>query len=419
MPAQLLRKIETYTPWLSQVMSRLIAIPALGPDNGGQGETAKALYLAAVLEELGLNIERADAPDPRAAGGTRPNLLAWKEGGEGPGCFVLSHMDIVPPGSLALWESDPYVMRVQGSRLYGRGASDNHSGMLASLLALKAIKELGLPLRGRSGVALVSDEETTSRHGLQYILEQKPDFFRPSDLIIVPDCGEADGGFIEVAEKSILWLKVEVLGRQAHGSMPHLGINALYASALMIAEVYNVRQRFSQCDPLFHPSGCTMEPTRQEEGVENVNTIPGRSVFYIDCRILPGINLETVEEAFQQAFAAVAQRTGVTFTITPVQKLGAPPATSPQAPVVQALRAAIARVRGIEARVGGIGAGTVAAFFRERGLAAAVWNTDHGVAHMPNEWADMNDIIKDAQVMALIYAGKEGIQSSSTLNIIS
>jgi succinyl-diaminopimelate desuccinylase len=367
----------------------------------------KALYLTTVLEELELKIERVDAPDPRAKDGMRPNLLAWWEGNGEPGCFVLTHMDMVPPGSLDLWESDPYIMRIQGSRLYGRGVSDNHSGMMASLLALKALKELGLPLRGRSGVALVSDEETSSSFGLEYILRQKPDFFTSSDLIIVPDCGEADGGFIEVAEKSILWLKVEVLGRQAHGSLPHLGINALYASALMIAEVYNVRQRFGQRSHLFRPSGCTMEPTRKEAGVENINTIPGRDVFYIDCRILPGISLETVQEAFNQAFAAIAARTGVTFTITPVQKLYAPAGTSPQAPVVTALRAAIRQVRNIEARVGGIGAGTVAAFFRSRGLPVAVWNTDHGVAHMPNEWADMNDIIKDAQVMALIYAGLE------------
>jgi succinyl-diaminopimelate desuccinylase len=407
MPELLMEKIAAYTPWIKQVMSRLIAIPALGPDNGGPGEEEKALYLASVLEELGLNIEWVNAPDPRAKGGKRPNLLAWREGPEGPGCFVLSHMDIVPPGALDLWEGDPYVMRIQGSRLYGRGASDNHSGMLASLLALKAIKDLSLPLRGRGGVALVSDEETSSRYGLQYILRQKPDFFRPADLLIVPDCGEADGGFIEVAEKSILWLKVEVLGRQAHASLPHLGCNALYASALMIAEVYNVARSFSRQDPLFHPPACTMEPTRQEAGVENVNTIPGRNVFYIDCRILPDISLDLVQETFSRAFATVAARTGVTFTISAVQKLSAPPGTSPQAPVVRALQAAIGRVRKIEARVGGIGAGTVAAFFRAHGLPAAVWNTDHGVAHMPNEWVDVNDIIKDAQVMALIYTGQD------------
>jgi succinyl-diaminopimelate desuccinylase len=404
MRQQLLQKITAYTPWLIQVMSRLVAIPALGPDNNGQGEMAKAVYLASVLEELGLHIERVDAPDPRVEEGARPNLLAWREG-QGPGCFVLSHMDVVPPGDLSLWDGDPYVLRRQGSLLYGRGVSDNHSGMMASLLALKAIKEMSLPWRGRAGVVLVSDEETSSRHGLQYVLQQKPDFFTGADLLLVPDCGEADGGFIEIAEKSILWLKVEVLGRQAHGSLPHKGINALYAAALMMAEIYNVRARFPQKDELFHPPRSTMEPTRKEAGVENVNTIPGRDVFYIDCRILPGITLEEVEQAFQQAFAAIAARTGVSFTITPVQKLTAPPGTSPQAPVVRALQSAIGQVRGIQARAGGIGAGTVAAFFRARGLPAAVWNTDHGVAHMPNEWVDINDIIKDAQVMALLYTG--------------
>jgi succinyl-diaminopimelate desuccinylase len=73
--------------------------------------------------------------------------------------------------------------------------------------------------------------------------------------------------------------------------------------------------------------------------------------------------------------------------------------------VVRALKNAIKQTRNIEAEVGGVGGGTVAAFFRQRGLAAAVWNSNSNNAHMPNECVDLEDICKDAQVFALIYTG--------------
>ena len=405
MRQKLLAEIENYRPWAIQLMSQLTAIPALGPSNQGNGEMAKAIFLIPVLQELGLTIEMADAHDPRVEDGLRPNLLAWRQGGNGPGCFVLGHMDVVPEGSLELWESDPWQLRVEGSRLYGRGAADNHDGITAALLALKAIQALELSLPGRAGVALVSDEETGSQMGLEYVLQSRPDFFTHDDLLIVPDWGSPDGGMIEIAEKSILWLRVEVIGVQAHASVPHLGRNALYAAARMIVEIYRVRDRLTQHMDLFIPPITTMEPTRKLAGVSNINTIPGRDVFYIDCRILPGIPTDEVQYALQAAFAPIAMELGVSVTITKEFNLQAPLGTLADAPVVLALKGAIRQVRGIEARVSGIGGGTVAAFFRQRGLSAAVWNTNHNNSHKPNEWADLDDIIKDAQVLALVYAG--------------
>ncbi len=405
MRQKLLSCIESYRPWAVEIMRTLTAIPALGPSNQGQGEMSKALFLSQVLTELGLNIEWANAPDARVPDQVRPNILAWLPGGPGAGAFVLTHMDVVPVGSLELWSSDPWQLRVEGSRLYGRGAADNHDAMVASLLAMRALAEIKPALPGRAGVALVSDEETGSHFGLAHVLEACPNFFTRNDIIVVPDWGEPDGGLIEVAEKSILWLKVEVTGRQAHASMPQLGRNALYAAARMMVAVHTVRDSFTERDQLFTPPVTTMEPTRKEAGVENINTIPGHDVFYIDCRVLPGVALDEVQARLEAAFSPIARELEVTFSISREQALTAPPGTSVEAPVVRALKGAIKQVRGIEARVGGIGGGTVAAFFRARGIAAAVWNTNHARAHMPDEWSDLNDIIKDAQVLALLQAG--------------
>ena len=75
-------------------------------------------------------------------------------------------------------------------------------------------------------------------------------------------------------------------------------------------------------------------------------------------------------------------------------------ATSPDAPVVQALTRAIKAVYGREARPQGIGGGTVAAFFRQRGLPAAVCMTTNDTAHQPNEYCDIATLMDDARVLA-------------------
>lgn len=397
--------VASYQDKMIEAQRRLTAEPALGPDNGGPGEMARALMVQGWLEELGLEIQRVDAPDKRVPDGVRPNILAWLPGGDGPRVWVLSHLDVVPAGDLNLWDSDPWTMRQDGDFLYGRGVSDNQQGLVASLYALKAVQEMGLTLPGNAGLVLVSDEETASAYGLEYVLGTRPEFFSPEDLIVVPDAGEPEGDFIEVSEKSILWLRVEVTGKQVHGSMPEKGVNALFAAARMMASVRRVGGGFPRTDPLFSPPGSTFEPTAKEAGVTNVNTIPGRDVFYIDCRVLPGIDLGQVIAAFEQEFGKIAAEERAGVSITPVQRIQAPEGTAPDAPVVRALQGAIARVRGIQARTGGVGGGTVAAFFRQKGLAAAVWNTWHNTAHMPNEYCLVSDMIADAQVFALLMAG--------------
>jgi succinyl-diaminopimelate desuccinylase len=125
----------------------------------------------------------------------------------------------------------------------------------------------------------------------------------------------------------------------------------------------------------------------------------------VDCRVLPGIPLEDVRRALEQCYGEIAAQEGATVAMSEVQRLQAPAATPAEAPVVKALQAAIARVHGVEARPGGIGGGTVAAFFRQQGLPVAVWCSDQGTAHMPDEWTSLAAIIRDAQVFALVMAG--------------
>ncbi|MCH7493623.1 M20 family metallo-hydrolase [bacterium] len=387
-----------------QIQSRLCAVPAIGPLNGGEGEAAKFAVLETILGELGFPPGlRVDAPDPRVAGGVRPNL-AVRLPGRRPALWILSHVDVVPPGDESLWRTPPWEATRDGDRLYGRGTEDNQQGLVSSILAAKAAADHGGPGR-EVGLLFVSDEETGSGLGLAHVLEAAPDLIRPDDLVLVPDVGNEDGTLLEVAEKSILWLRLVVEGVQCHGSTPRLGKNAAVAGSDLLLRLNEaLPARFSARDDLFTPPTSTFVPSRREENQPNINMVPGRDVFHLDCRLLPGLALEEVEEACREIGDIVAAIHGVSITVERAMGQAAAPPTPVDAPIVVALQNAIREVTGLEAKPQGVGGGTVAAIFRERDIPAAVWSTLCWQAHQPNEYCLLPNLISDARVMLRLMA---------------
>ncbi len=209
-------------------------------------------------------------------------------------------------------------------------------------------------------------------------------------LIIIPDAGNREGTLIEVAEKSLLWIKFTLSGKQCHASRPDLGLNTLRGTAHLILALEKLPRFFNKKDLRFDFPKSTFEPTQKEANVPNVNTIPGQDVFYLDCRVLPGYPLTQVIDKIKDIAAEVGKKTGLGIKIEVVNKVQAPPATKTDAPVVKALQKAIWAVHHKKAFPYGIGGGTVAAFFRQAGLPAAVWLTSSDTAHQPNEFCRLS-----------------------------
>ena len=210
----------------------LTALPALGPDCGGDGEIAKCAFIKTQLQELAVPVLREmNAPDSRVPSGMRPNLAARLPGASKRTLWVISHVDVVPPGDISLWTTDPWTLHVDGDTLVGRGVEDNQQAIVSSLLAVEALKAHGVTPALSLGLLFVADEETGSKYGLDYVLREHADLFAPDDLFLIPDFGEPDGSLIELAEKSMLWLKVTVLGSQCHASRPSQGNNSLVAAS--------------------------------------------------------------------------------------------------------------------------------------------------------------------------------------------
>lgn len=389
-------------------LTRLCKIPAISPHNGGTGEDAKIAELEKIIHELGLDekakikIEYVD--DEKAVSKKRPSLFLEYPGKKSQRLCILTHVDIVPEGDRNSWTLDPFQPEIRGSRLYGRGVSDNGTGLVSSLFALKALLNAGVEPEYTVNLAFVADEEMGSHYGLEALLERN--LYRSDDLVVVPDSGNDAGDFIEIAEKADWKLKFTVIGKQVHAALPHTGINACRAANILAYEVDEaLHKAFPEEDKTFDPPFSTFEPTRRFANVPNTNTVPGREVFEFDCRVLPSVSLDEAFNIVEKIRKDTEIKTGAKIELT-VSRNDAAPVTSPDSEVVKLLVKSINEVLNIEPKTGGIGGGTFAALFRRKGIPAVVWSQEcGGVAHQPDEFTEINYIVNNAKVFALMMMG--------------
>jgi succinyl-diaminopimelate desuccinylase len=397
-------EIEKQRDEMIQALKEIIRIPAIAPENAGEGELKKAERLVRILETVGFDkIERFDAEDERVPSGKRPNVIAYYYGeNKAERIWIITHLDIVPPGEDSLWTvTKPFEPVVREGLIYGRGSEDNGQSLIASIYAIKALKSLGIKPKKTAALAFVADEEQGSEYGIQYLIQQG--LFKKDDLIVVPDSGNENGSFIEIAEKSALWFRIRTIGKQTHASRPAEGLNANrigmeYALALdkLLHEKYPLKNEY------FDPPESTFEPTKKEKNVDAVNIVPGEDVTCFDCRILPDYNLEGILNDIHKLAEEYEKRTGATIKIEILHESVAPRPTDANSKIIQMLKEAIKTVRGIEPKVGGIGGGTCAAFFRKINVPAVVWSTIDETAHQPNEYAKIENIINDAKIYAIL-----------------
>jgi len=399
------RRIDAYRTAMIDLQVALCSVPAIGPENHGDGEFLKARLLEKHLLQLGFkNILHFDAPDDRVSSRIRPNLIVTLAGkNKSKFVWIITHLDIVPPGELNLWTHDPYKAYVRQGKIFGRGTEDNQQDMVASIFAAKAIMEEGILTPYSMGMGFVADEETSGKKGLYHIINSPNNPIGKKDIIVIPDSGNSDGTLIEITEKSMLWLRFMTTGKQCHGSNPHLGNNAFVAASHLVTQLSQLKKLFPKTDRLFDPPQSTFEPTKKESNVENINTIPGKDVFYMDCRVLPDYRLADVMAKIKDITAGIEKKFGVHVEISPVHYLQSPKATPADAPVVKRLADGIKTVYGVKPFTGGVGAGTLAAYLRRKNYPAAVWSKTNQTAHQPNENCPIANIIGNAKVFAHLF----------------
>jgi len=392
--------------------SDLIKINSVNPSFGGKGEKEKAEYVKIKLMEYvekykikNYSLKEYIAIDKY--GIERPNIVFKIDFGKDRALHIVSHLDTVPEGDISLWDTNPYEPVVKDGKIYGRGAEDNHKGIVSSLLLLKIIFENNIKPKYNLSLIFVSDEEDGSEYGLKYLLNFEEEIFKKDDLIIVPDFGTPTGEFIEIGEKGILWIKFNIKGKQCHGSTPENGLNADIVAFNFAYELYkSLYEKFDEINPIFLPKYSTFEPTILKNKVENPNTIPGYVEVVFDCRILPTYKIEDVLKFIDEFIKNFDFKKYVKHYDSSVEaeityeilKAENPNYTDEDAEIIKELKKAIKKVLNRDAKLCGMGGGTVAAFLRYKGYSVAVWGIGEETAHQPNEHIKIEDLVKMAEV---------------------
>lgn len=388
--------------FIIDVAQRVIPIEALDPSSGGTGEGDRADEICKILEELGYsNFQRYNFRDD--FGIERPNIVL-KVGKKERTLWLIAHMDTVSPGDKLLWTKPPFEATVEEDRIYGRGALDNGQAIFTIMSLLKVIDESAS--KYNLGIVFASDEERGGKFGVESLLEKG--IFDKSDLFIVLDYGSRNGLKIEVAEKSVLWIKFVIEGKQAHASNPRNSINAAREGMKFMTDLdAYLHLKYSASDSIYAPPVSTFEPTFREKNVDNINTIPGTDVQYMDMRLLPKYDVDSVVDEIYYKIKEFEKSSEARVTYEIINKKQAPPATGINSDIVRVLRNAIKATREGEPRTIGIGGNTSAGLLRKKGIDAVAWCTaSPEIYHREDEYCLISDVLSDLVVIENILYGQ-------------
>ena len=233
-----------------------------------------ARHAARLLADWGYDVKTHDFEPGRTSVVAR----AGGNGGRAPLCLT-GHLDVVPLGTRA-WSRDPFKGETDGDKLYGRGTSDMKSGVAAIMLAAKRFAK---KLQGTPGVVLVltASEENGcigSRH-----LAALPKLMGKAGAMVV---GEPTSNHPYVGHKGSLKFHADFRGVSAHGSMPELGVNAIYKAARAVSGLaaFDFRQ------PPHAVMGAATLSVGTFEGGSGVNLVPDAARIGVDVRTLPGMD---------------------------------------------------------------------------------------------------------------------------------
>jgi len=237
-----------------------------------------ALRAARLLEAAGFAVRFFEYEKDRTS------VVARKGGRDGrPPLCLTGHLDVVPLGTRA-WSKDPFAGETDGDRLYGRGTSDMKSGVAAMIVAGVSLAK---DLENTPGAVLVltAAEEggcVGSKH-----LAALPELMGEAGAIVV---GEPTSNYPLVGHKGSIKFNAHFRGVSAHGSMPQLGVNAVYKAARAVAELEHF-----DFGAAAHPvMGAPTLNVGTFAGGSGVNLVPDLASIGVDIRTVPGMSHDEV-----------------------------------------------------------------------------------------------------------------------------
>ncbi len=414
-----LRAVDELAPEIVDFTAELVRIPTVNPPGEHYAEGARAI--GDRLARFGFEVEYlpAEGRPEHTPSHPRINVMGTRAGaGRGPRIHVNGHFDVVPAGEG--WTMDPFAGIVKDSRIYGRGTGDMKAGIAAGVYAAEALRRAGLALPGAVEVSGTVDEESGGFAGVGWLCERGRIGKGRTEYVIIPEPLNVDR--ICLGHRGVYWFEVTTKGRVAHGSMPFLGRSAVDSmGALLEAVRGELRPALAA-----RRTEVPVVPDEARHASINVNSLAGgqtdteiqtpnvvdrcRAIF--DRRFLKEEGFESVKAEIVALLEGLARRVpGFEYELRD-RMVVHPSAAPPDSALVKALERSVQTVLGRPAslvaspgtydqkhvsRIGGL----------EHCVAYGPGVLD--VAHQPDEWCGIEDLVNATKVIAVTLLDLNGV----------
>ena len=376
---ELLTEVDKTRDELVELLQDLVRIPTVNTGVIPTGnETELCRFLKKKLDAEGIDSEIIEGVP------TRGNLVARLHGAEDGKAklMFMSHTDVVPIGDESKWLHSPFSGKLDGGRIYGRGACDCKSLTACEAMTVILLKRLKVPLKRSLILAAGSDEETGSRNGFRWLAAHRREKIAAEFAV-----NEGGGGSFQtpkglcwgvaLGEKGRLEAKIHLSGKSCHASSPWKGDNALvklsqavqkindYQPELSVSTVAfrelprlfpvkeaeitpenidNLISRISEDGSLISSmlrglSRMTVTPTMASGGIKS-NVVPDAYELVCDVRVLPGQDIQYVRNELEKVLSDIE---GCKLEI---RGTTSPSASPPNDSFLQAIRRSLVKVTG-------------------------------------------------------------------------
>jgi len=408
----LLEIIEARREELIELAQALIRFPTINPPGEAYQPCAEFIGRRLGARGFDVNYVRAAGTPGDSERYPRVNVIARREGGIAGRCVHFnSHIDVVQTG--AGWTLDPFAAVIRDGKIYGRGACDMKGGLAASIIAVEALIDSGAELPGALEISGTVDEESGGFGGVHYLAQRG--WFSPPrvDHVIIPEPLNVDR--VCIGHRGVWWAEVETHGRMAHGSMPFLGdcaVRHMHAFIDLLERDLYPKLAARRTDMPVVPSGArhsTMNLNSIHGGQAETSGFPAPCVpdscrLVIDRRLLIEEDMLSVKVEVRALLDHLAaEREGFAYELRDIFEVQ-PTMADRNGPVARSTAAAIQRVLGREAEFV-CSPGTYDQKHIDRiGKLRDCIAYGPGIldlAHQPDEYVLIEDMVNSAKVMAL------------------
>jgi succinyl-diaminopimelate desuccinylase len=374
----------------------LVRIPSVyRPEESDGNEARVARFVADYLERAGFEMKTEEVTPGR------PNVWAVWEG-DRPGKTLLfeAHTDVVTEGSAEDWEHPPFGAERDRGHIYGRGACDTKGNLAAAVMAVRAVRDSGVPFPGSLILCHPVDEEGMMA-GIKAFIERGHAEGVDAAVICEPEENQ-----LCIKQKGALRVEVILRGTMAHGAMPQSGVNPVTRAARFVVAVEELEreeiERYGEDPFLGSPSLTPTILMGPDCGEPQINVIPASAYIALDIRTVPDQSHKELIKRLEDIIARLASEDPDFDATLEVTEERPPTETPKDEPLVRAMARAYDHLTGEEPAYNGVPGATDGTFLHAwAGIPTVTTGAgDREIPHHADEWVDEEELLATCKLYA-------------------